>query len=49
MPTATEARLLAATRRNVADLCGLTVGYTDPDDVRARYAELMRLNAERAA
>lgn len=41
MPTTEEARLLASVRRNVADYLGLAVGFTDPDDILGRYAELM--------
>jgi 3'-phosphoadenosine 5'-phosphosulfate sulfotransferase (PAPS reductase)/FAD synthetase len=41
MPTITEARMLADVRRGVAEAVGIKVDYTDPETIRARYAELM--------
>lgn len=48
MPTASEARLLCDVRKEVADALGLTVGFTDPEALLARYAGLMADNAARA-
>jgi 3'-phosphoadenosine 5'-phosphosulfate sulfotransferase (PAPS reductase)/FAD synthetase len=41
MPDRAEAALLANIRREVADAVGLEINYTKPDELRARYAELM--------
>lgn len=41
MPDRAEAALLANIRREVADAVGLAINYTRPDELRARYAELM--------
>ena len=41
MPTRPEAELLAEVRQAVAEVVGLTVGYTDPDSIIGRYRELM--------
>lgn len=45
MPTADEAELLCEVRREVAALLGLEIGYADPAELTARYAELMAQNA----
>lgn len=49
MPTDAEAEGLASVRREIAALYGMTVRYTDADAVRARYAELMAINAAKEA
>lgn len=49
MPTREEAELLAAVRREVAALLGLSVRCTSADDVLARYAELMATKAAKDA
>jgi 3'-phosphoadenosine 5'-phosphosulfate sulfotransferase (PAPS reductase)/FAD synthetase len=49
MPTHAEAELLCRIRRDVAALMGLTVKYTEPEALLARYAELMAENAAREA
>lgn len=41
MPTPEEAELLAAVRRTVADLLGLSIRYVDASSVLGRYAELI--------
>lgn len=48
MPTEAEAVLLCEIRREVAALLGITVEYTEPAALLARYAELMALSAEKA-
>jgi len=47
MPSAEEARLLAMVRRDVAEIVGLSIGYTTGDEVRDRYAELLHLKAQK--
>lgn len=49
MPTEEEAELIASVRLQVAHHVGLTVEYTTPEQVLARYAELMEENARRQA
>lgn len=49
MPTPEEAELLAGVRRRVARLYHWSVSYDESEAVLGRYAELMRLNAERFA
>ena len=49
MPTYEEAVMLCEVRREVAEAVGIAVGYLQPHDVIARYAELMAENAARAA
>jgi 3'-phosphoadenosine 5'-phosphosulfate sulfotransferase (PAPS reductase)/FAD synthetase len=44
MPTYTEAVLLAEVRHEVAEAVGLEIGYTDPERILERYAELMAAN-----
>lgn len=41
MPTYSEARLLASIRDNVADIVGISIGYTDAESIIQRYEELM--------
>lgn len=48
LPTLDEARRLAEVRRAIADLVGLTVRYTCPDEVRDRFAELMAIARQKA-
>ena len=49
MPTVDEAELLAEVRLKVAALLGIDITCTDPDSVLGRYAELMRLKADKEA
>jgi 3'-phosphoadenosine 5'-phosphosulfate sulfotransferase (PAPS reductase)/FAD synthetase len=49
MPTREEAEMLCEVRKAVAALLGIEVGYTEPEAVLARYAELMTENAARTA
>lgn len=49
LPTTAEAKLLGHVRADVAEAVGLPPALTAPDDVVARYAELLRLKAEKAA
>lgn len=49
MPTRAEAEDLAAVRREVGDLLGIRVRYTDADAVLGRYAQLMAINAAKEA
>ena len=49
MPTEAEAELLCAVRREVAALYGITVSYTEPAALIARYAQLMAQNAAKEA
>lgn len=52
MPTTDEADLLAEVRRSVSSLVGLRAQFTEPDEIIARYAELMaqrRAKADGAA
>lgn len=49
MPTRDEAVLLANVRAEVAQLLGIPVKYTTPDEVLARYAALMAEGAIKAA
>ncbi len=44
MPTASEARMLCEVRIEVADAVGLRIAFTEPDELRARYAALMAEN-----
>jgi hypothetical protein len=41
MPTEAEAQMLCGVRREIAALLGLTIKYTEPVALLARYAELM--------
>jgi 3'-phosphoadenosine 5'-phosphosulfate sulfotransferase (PAPS reductase)/FAD synthetase len=47
VPAHEEAVLLASVRLAVATAVGLTPTFTDPDQIIARYEELMRMKAER--
>ncbi|MCZ2079321.1 MAG: phosphoadenosine phosphosulfate reductase family protein [Bryobacterales bacterium] len=47
MPTVDEAKLLAEVRQTVASAVGLSIGFTDAEEILNRYAEL--LSAARAA
>lgn len=47
VPSNAEARLLCEVRAAVAEAVGISVRYTDPDSVRARYEELIRLKEEK--
>ena len=49
MPTQAEAELLAQVRREIAELLGFDVKYTDAASILARYAELMAVNAAKRA
>lgn len=49
MPTQAEAVMLANVRTRVAELMGFAVEYTSPEQILARYAELMTENARRKA
>jgi hypothetical protein len=49
MPSPAEAQVIAEVRRTVAAATSLTIGYTDPDAIRERYAELMAENARKQA
>lgn len=49
MPTMEEAVLLCRVRREIARIMSLEIGYTTPEELLARYAELMALNASREA
>jgi 3'-phosphoadenosine 5'-phosphosulfate sulfotransferase (PAPS reductase)/FAD synthetase len=49
MPTEAEAELLCAVRREVADLLGFKIQYTEPDKLVARYADLMAQKAVKEA
>ncbi len=49
MPTEEEAELLCVVRREVADLLGLKIQYTDPAKLIARYADLMAQKAVKEA
>ncbi len=49
MPTLEEAEGLCSVRREIAALLGITVRYTEPAEVIARYAQLMAMNAAKAA
>lgn len=49
MPSVAEAELLAAVRRDVADLIGLRIRHTIGDEIRARYADLLALKAVKQA
>ena len=49
MPTQDEAELLCAVRREVADLLGIRIQYTNPAALLARYAELMGQKAAKEA
>ena len=49
MPTEAEAELLCSVRREVADLLGIEIRYTEPAKIIARYAELMEQNAAKEA
>jgi 3'-phosphoadenosine 5'-phosphosulfate sulfotransferase (PAPS reductase)/FAD synthetase len=48
LPTRGEAALLAEVRRCVAEIMGLTVNYTEPNAILARYAELLAMSAQRS-
>ncbi|GCE32091.1 hypothetical protein KDA_75750 [Dictyobacter alpinus] len=41
MPTWEEAEMLAAVRCEIAEIMGITIGYTKPDAIRDRYSQLM--------
>ncbi len=45
MPTREEAILLSEVRRSVAEIMHLTIQYTEPDAIQARYAELIGIAA----
>ncbi len=47
MPTHQEATILSEVRRSIADIMQLTLLYTEPDSILARYSELMAINAQR--
>lgn len=49
MPTQAEAELLCEKRIQVAALLDLSIRYTTPTELRARYAELMALNVVKEA
>lgn len=49
MPTADEAVMISEVRVRVAEIMGLSVRYTTPKEIIARYAELMHANALREA
>lgn len=49
MPTMAEAILLAEVRREIATIMEFQIGYTEPQAILDRYAELMAENARRAA
>ena len=49
MPTEAEAELLCNVRREIAALYNITVSYTEPAALIARYAQLMALNAVKEA
>lgn len=49
MPTAEEAEMLCGVRREVAELLGIEVRYTEPAAVIARYADLMAQNVAKTA
>lgn len=45
VPTAKEAKLLAAVRYAVADVVGLPKTFINPDQIVARYRELLAIKA----
>jgi 3'-phosphoadenosine 5'-phosphosulfate sulfotransferase (PAPS reductase)/FAD synthetase len=47
MPTRAEAILLSKIRQRVAEIMQLSIQYTDPDEILARYAELMLLREQK--
>lgn len=47
VPTAAEAELLCAVRREVAAAAGLSIEYVDPAALVARYQELIRLKKQK--
>lgn len=47
MITRNEAVLLAEVRRSVADIMQISIGYSEPDAILARYAELIALREAR--
>lgn len=49
MPTFDEAVMLAGVRRRIGEVMGFAVEYTTPEQILARYAELMAENARRKA
>ena len=49
MPTDAEAELLCAVRREVAELMGFEIQYTEPAKLIARYADLMAQKAAKEA
>jgi 3'-phosphoadenosine 5'-phosphosulfate sulfotransferase (PAPS reductase)/FAD synthetase len=49
MPTEAEAELLCTVRREVADLMGFEIQYTEPGKLVARYADLMAQKASKEA
>lgn len=49
MPTEAEAELLCAVRREVAELMGFEIQYTEPAKLVARYADLMAQKAAKEA
>ncbi len=49
MPTQDEAVLLGDIRRAVARVMGLEIKYRNPDEIMARYAELMDLKKKKTA
>jgi len=48
MPTREEARLLGEVRKTVAEAVGLPIGYTEPDEILDRFAQLLSEKEERA-
>lgn len=49
MPTLDEARHLAGVRLTVAEAVGIEIAYTTPEQIVARFAELMAMNAVKTA
>jgi hypothetical protein len=49
MPTRAEAQLLAEVRQIVAATVGIAIGYSDPDAILDRYAQLMEIQMQKQA
>lgn len=49
MPTHEEAKLLADVRVQVSQLVGIEIGFTEPEAIMQRYADLMRAKAAQEA
>ena len=49
MPIRAEAQLLAEVRQIVAATVGIAIGYSDPDAILDRYAQLMEVQAQKQA